>query len=1106
MKLVACGIFIASSIHLGCLLALCNPALAQISSDGTVPTNVSQTGNIVEITEGARAGGNLFHSFQEFSVPSGNTVFFNNALDIVNIINRVTGGSVSNIDGLIRANGSANLILINPNGINFGPNAQLNIGGSFLGSTASSVKFADGVEFSATNPQIRPLLTISVPVGLQFGQNPGAISVQGTGHNFTVANPIFSPVTRGSDSRGLRVEPGQTLALVGGNISLEGGTLTAEGGRIELGGVAQGLVKLNSNSGGWTLDYGEVPAFSDIEMRSQALADASGVSGGSIQVQGRNFSVSDGSLVLIQNQGNQPAGAIKVNASESVKVSGSNADGTIRSSLTNETIGAGKGGDVDISTRQLFVDGGATIVAKTFSLATGGDINIKATESLQIIGTSSVNSSLTSSIVAATFGAGDAGNNTVSTGRLTATTGGTVVSATVGTGKGGNLNVNATDSVNIIGIEPNLLIPSGLFAATFSSGNAGTLTLNTPKLTIQDGGSITTSSFVNGSAGNVLINAPEFIEVKGTAPGSSRNPSLISSSANVRVQSLQEIFSLPSVPTGASGDVTINTSQLRITDGALVTARNDGSGSSGNLKITANSIFLDNGGSITSELGGTTVAGQPIFFSPVTLGASKGGDIAISTQKLVVQNGATISTATFTNAAGGNINVDAPESVQVLGFSPLNPNGLSFISTLSRNSGNSGNISISTGQLTVANGARIAAGTFGTGSGGNLTINATESVEVVGAETSQSVGSLLGVSTFNSANAGNLTINTPKLVVRDGGRLDSSTAAIGSAGNISINAPKSVEVKGTVPGTSISSLISAGANIENEFTRQFFKLPVVPSGASGDVLINTGEFLVTDQALVTVGNQGSGNAGSVKVNADSIFLDNRGSITAATQSGEGGNIFLRTKTLEMRHGSQISAQAGGTGNGGNITITGFSAADSVVLLGNSKITANAFEGKGGNIQINSRGFFVCPECQISASSELGRSGAVEVIKPKTETNQEAVDLTPEIVKPEEVVAQVCPANRQQNKNQFTITGRGGLPPRPNEPLSSEALISFEPAASQAENPSHPARVQKQADNSTLPPPAQGWYVNSQGTVILTAHAPTGTAYGSGFTSLSCYGN
>ncbi|MCJ8282291.1 MAG: filamentous hemagglutinin N-terminal domain-containing protein, partial [Rivularia sp. ALOHA_DT_140] len=315
--------------HPSCCLILISSFLqasanAQVIEDGTLPTRVKTTDNlnftIDSINNQNRVGNNLFHSFKEFSIPTGGSAVFKNSTDVVNIINRVTGGNISNIDGLIKSSGNANLFLINPAGIAFGKNARLDISGSFFASTAESIKFADNIEFSAIDITKEPLLSINVPLGLQMGNNSGEIEVKGEGYTaITDDNNRFRPFIVTSIS-GLRVKQGNTFTLVGNKVSFNGGTVTANSGNIELGSVNSGLINIIFDKLNWSLDYKNVHNFSDIQLDSKALVDASGIKSGSIKLQGKNIYIKDGSRVFVQNRGLESGGEIKVNATESVKV------------------------------------------------------------------------------------------------------------------------------------------------------------------------------------------------------------------------------------------------------------------------------------------------------------------------------------------------------------------------------------------------------------------------------------------------------------------------------------------------------------------------------------------------------------------------------------------------------------------------------------------------------------------------------------------------------------------------------------------------------------------------------------------------------------------
>ena len=662
--------YLAAGATLLFSLCLQHPMQAQIIPDRTLLNNslVTPNSNNVRIDGGTRAGSNLFHSFREFSVPTGSTAFFNNAVDIQNILSRVTGGNVSNIDGLIRANGGANLFLINPAGIIFGPNARLDIGGSFIGSTANSLQFEDGSFFSATDPQAPPLLTINIPRGLEFRGNPQPIQVQGKGSDhLSVPDPIFLPWVGASGSlTGLRVRPGNTIALVGGDIALEGANLTAPQGRIELGSIGSGLVNLNPVPTGWTFGYEGVPTFQDIRLSQQASVDASGFGSGSIQVRGDRVRVSDGSVILIENQGVTPSGSIRVNASDSLEVIGISPNIRTNSGLVTQTVANGRGGDIEVSARQVLLAGGSRIESMSAGEGTSGSVRVEAAELIDI-GEGSIAPFAFSSIRSVTFDAGNGGDVNLSTQRLTVRDGGISLSFTSGSGNGGNLNVDATD-IEIMGVSSIFEeSPTGLSTVTVLTGVGGTLTINTSRLRVLEGGSINSDAIATGSAGNIIINASEFVEVRG---GSNSNTNI---QASARVFDLADVDSeIPLPPlNGFSGSVVINTPRLRIANEGEVSVRNEGMGDAGNLTINARSIFLNREGSLTAS----SESGE-------------GGNISLENVRVLRmrRNSEISAEARGGKGSGGNIIFDA-DIIVGLEDSDINANAFG---------GNGGNINIRT--------------------------------------------------------------------------------------------------------------------------------------------------------------------------------------------------------------------------------------------------------------------------------------------------------------------------------------------------------------------------------------------------------------------------
>ncbi|AOW98823.1 hypothetical protein BJP34_04585 [Moorena producens PAL-8-15-08-1] len=1091
----------ASSVVLYSLLAA-TTALGQITPDNTlgnessVVTNLNINGIVIDLIEGgAIRDSNLFHSFSDFNVAEFGRVYFDNPAGVANILSRVTGPNVSNILGTLGVLGNANLFLINPNGIVFGLTSRLDVGGSFFGSTADSVLFDDGTVFSTKNPNDKPLLTINIPSGLQYGSNPGSI----TNESFSVFG------------FGLEVRNGQTLGLIGGDVNIPGGDISVLDGRIELGSVgANGMVKLTPTDTSFVLDYSGVNEFQDISLSGGAFVTTTGFGGGSIQLRGANVSLRDRSSIFVGTLGSENGGGIvveasqlsleggsrifanvsgsgqggdlTVNASESVQLIGTSASGGILSSLFTRTQGTGKAGDVSITTKELIVKDGARVSASTFDEGNGGNLTVDASESVQLIGTSADGRSVSGLVTQANREAtGNAGELKITTGELIVKDGAEVSTSTFDEGNGGNLTVDSSESVQVIGTSADGRFPSGLFteANQEATGNAGDLKITTGELIVKDGARVSASTFGEGDGGNLTVDADSKVQV-------------------IRTSASGGIFSglfTQTQGTGNAGELNITTGELIVSDGAQVSAGTFGEGNGGDLTVDADSKV--------QVIGTSANGGFRSRLTTQTLGKGKAGDLIITTGELIVSDGAVVSAGTFSEGDGGNLTVDADSTVQLIGRTPNGkfPSGLF---TQTQGTGNAQNLSITTGQLIVSDGASVSTSTFGEGNAGNLTVDASESVQVIG--TSASGRSRSGLSTQANqkatGNAGDVSITTGQLIVSDGAVVSAGTFGEGNAGNLRVDASESVQVIGT----------SADGDFRSRLTTQ-----TLGKGNAGKFLnITTDKLIISDGAFVSArSTQPRTLAGEVKINANSIFLDNNGRITAETAGGDNSKIKLFSRDIRLLNESKILTDAKDTTTGGNITIN----TDTLVGLGDSDITANAEEGSGGRVEINAKGIFglefrdrPTPDNDITSTSNLGSSFNGEVILNISQVDPTSGlnELPGILVDAEAILANdLCgfENDRIAGGSSFTITGKGGLPPTPEDPvINAHRTVRWRtrPRLPSTRQPLQAQSSVRRSQDKKVIIEAQGWVVAKDGTIILTAQPFNGTPVEQIFPNLDCH--
>jgi filamentous hemagglutinin family protein len=808
------------------------------------------------ITSGAARGSNLFHSFKQFSVPAGNIATFANADTIDNIIVRVTGGNVSTLEGGIQARGRANLFLLNPAGIVVGPNAQLDIGGSFLGSTGQGLRFDNGFVYGTAAAETPPLLTISAPIGLVVGNAPGPIGITGLGD----AAPS-----------GLSVPEGQTLALVGSNVSLTGARLTAPAGRLEIGSVnAAGDLSLAPDPSGFDVGFAGVNSFGDIQIADQSILDASGRAGGAIQLQGREVALAGQSALISDTLGDLDGRGIQIIADSFRLLDGSFA-GTA-------TLGTGASGDIDIT------------AAEDIEILGTSSLNYKLVEFNVFLGTRQITNRQIGGIVATTNAPGQTGDISLNAQRILLDAGVLVSTESFGPGNSGDIAMTATASLHlrwsgilagsrVSGIP--LLTPDGIATGLSTSGipagGGGNIEVNTPRLMVENGSVIASGTLSDQASGNVSINAPESVTLKGSFA-----PFLFPTS----------ITTISIGGRGAAGDVQIETGRLSLQDGSLIFA------DSGARSIVGNITFGGPAGNVTINATDSIdiAGGQPVAKVLVTsnirartFSDAPAGTIQITTPNLTLRDGGLISSATQNSGAGGAINIDA-QNIVISGIGNGNFDTFSGIIASSGvetqiafltgemesvpASGTGGNIILNTTHLAVQDTARISVGSFGSGVAGNLEITA-EAIRL------GNRGTLTATTTSDGGGNVTLTANTLTL---DNGSITASSDR-GNGGNLSFNLQDVLLLRN-------GSLISTEAGT------------AAAGGNGGDITLNLPNGLIVAVPVENSdirANAFAGNGGNVGVTARSLLgiafrpglLDTPLSdITASSRFGRSGTVTI----------------------------------------------------------------------------------------------------------------------------------------------------------------------------------------------------------------------
>ena len=638
-------------------LAQVTTAVTPTAGAGDLGTIVTPNGNVYGITEGKPVGNNLFHSFAQFSVGTGDVAQFQTTTllpntAIHNILGRVTGQNSSSIFGTIDSAcyyPDANLFLMNPNGIVFGPGAALNVGGSVAFTTADYFRLAaaDGSNagiFHAETASTSLLTSASVAAFGFLGTNQAAVAVQGST---------------------LTVKPGQSISLVGGNqrfasvpngVTVTGGKLSAPGGQVNIASVASrgevmaGTLEYAPNIKGES--FGE---FGTIQISQQSNIDTSGVGDGTIHIRGGRLIV-DASMISAST-GDISLDAISIRITDAAQI------------VTGTVTAANAGHIILKASGNIDVDSSLVGSTSEHSLGNAGNITFNSSQgNVNFVD----NTFITSQTVDSSGNAGNIaliaphGNIVLDMSQ--------VLNATRGTGTLGGIEIIANNL--------QLLDESRIDGDNFVNQIAGNISIMLEnRLSLTGQSAIQTATSGSVAAANLIIKAPEILigeksSLSTGTTGSGAGGAIDLSARSLTIQNGGTISAETSgtAPSATGGSIIINTTDhVTMTSGASITASSTdpGNADAGNILIKAGQQFDMRDSSVTAEAkqaSGGNIDIQAVdrirvvnstISSSVQGGASTaGGNITIDPNLVVLQNSQVIAQAV--QGAGGNITITTP--------------------------------------------------------------------------------------------------------------------------------------------------------------------------------------------------------------------------------------------------------------------------------------------------------------------------------------------------------------------------------------------------------------------------------------------------------------